>query len=68
MKLFDTCWVAEDTMLSKTFKAQESNFSILLFRMDSTLCWQEEMGTTTLPLLLLLLLSRFSRVQLCETP
>ena len=68
MKLLDICWVAEGTMLSKTFKAQESNLSILLFRMDSALCWQEGMGTTTLPLLLLLLLSRFSRVQLCATP
>ena len=67
MKLFYICWVAEGTMLSKTFKAQESDLSILLFRMDSALCWQEGMGITTLPLLLLLL-SHFSCVPLCATP
>ena len=66
MKLLDTCWVAEGTMLSKKFKAQESNLSILLFRMDSTLCSQEGVGTAILPLLLLLL-SRFSCLQLCAT-
>ena len=67
MKLLDICWVAEGTMLSKKFKAQESNLSILLFRMDSTLCSQEGVGTTTLSLLLLLL-CHFSRVRLCVTP